>query len=289
MISINNIVSMSLMILSATMITFGSLARKFLMNIDGIYFTMLICFVGGSILMWWIVCISSFKKITPFNWRSVYIRVCLGLFAQILFFISLSKGSLLITILLFNTSPLFIPVINFIFFKRKISYYSFICILSSFFGIYLVLGTGPGINLFALCALFSGILNAASQVVLHDASKKENIFIINLWIYTFIGILMIIFLPLNKPSLANFDSILTQPIITWSCITIIVLSISSQIFRVKAFKYTKDPSFIAPGMYFSVIVAVILDSYMYHISLSYSEILGVVIVCLASILSIVKK
>jgi len=162
-------------------------------------------------------------------------------------------------------------------------------LLFSFFGIYLILGTGTDVNLFALCALAAGVLNAASQVVLHDASKKEDIFIINLWIYTFIGGLMIIFLPLNKPSLASFDNIFTQPIITWTCMAIIILSISSQIFRVKAFKYTKDHYFIAPGMYFSVVVAVFVDSCIYDINIGYVEILGVVIVCLSSILSIIKK
>ena len=76
----------------------------------------------------------------------------------------------------------------FIFFKKNVSYFNFICIVISFFGIYLILGTGNGnINIYVLSALFAGVLNAASQVVLHDASQKEDVFIINLWIYTLIG------------------------------------------------------------------------------------------------------
>ena len=34
--------------------------------------------------------------------------------------------------------------------------------------------------IYALTTLFSGVLNAVSQVVLHSASQKENVFIMNL-------------------------------------------------------------------------------------------------------------
>ena len=112
MIHKNNFISLSLMVLSASFITFGSFARKYLISVDGIYLTMFICFIGGSITMWWIVSISTFERIAPLSWKAILIRVFLGLLAQILFFVSLSKGSLLITILLFNTSPLFIPIIS---------------------------------------------------------------------------------------------------------------------------------------------------------------------------------
>lgn len=113
---VNNLLSLGLIILSATLIALGSFARKYLIDVDGIYLAIFICFVGGSILMWWVVSISSFTKIVPTAWKSIFIRVVFALFAQVLFFISLSDGSLLITILLFNTSPLFIPIIRLVFF-----------------------------------------------------------------------------------------------------------------------------------------------------------------------------
>ncbi|AJI45232.1 DMT family transporter [Francisella tularensis] len=291
MISINNFISLALMILSATLIAFASFAMKYLVAIDGIYLSMFISFIGGSILMWWIVSISSFKKIIPSDWRSISARVIFCFLAQIFLFISLSKGSLLITILLFNTSPLFIPIIRFIFFKQKISYFNFVCILVSFIGIYLILGNGGDgkVNIYALTALFSGVLNAASQVVLHNASQKEDVFIMNLWIYTFIGVIMLVLLPFNLSSIASIDNLSNQPFIIWTCIAIIVFTISSQIFRVKAFKYTKDPSLVAPGMYFSVVVAAILDIVFYNISMSCLEMCGILMICVASVLSLIKK
>ena len=77
---------------------------------------------------------------------------------------------------------------------------------------------------------------------------------------------MLVLLPFNLSSIANIDNLSAQPLIIWTCIAIILFSISAQIFRVKAF-YTKDPSLIAPGMYFSVIVVAILDIVFYNISL----------------------
>ena len=52
MVSINNFISLALMVLSATLIAFASFAMKYLVMIDGIYLSMFISFIGGSILMW---------------------------------------------------------------------------------------------------------------------------------------------------------------------------------------------------------------------------------------------
>jgi drug/metabolite transporter (DMT)-like permease len=286
----NNVLSFTLMVLSASLIAFGSFARKCLVGVDGIYITMFVCFVGGAIVMWWIVSISSFQKIKPTAWKSIFIRVILSLLAQLFFFISLSKGSLLITILLFNTSPLFVPVIRLVFYKYKISIFNFACILVSFIGIYLILGAGEGkVTIYSISAILAGILNAASQVVLHSASQKEDTFIMNLWIYTFIGLIILVLLPFNIYSINNLENIFTQPVIIWICIAIMTFGISAQIFRVKAFKYTKDPALVAPAMYFSVVVAALIDIVFYHTSISFLEMCGILMVCASSILAVVNK
>ena len=139
----------------------------------------------------------------------------------------------------------------------------------------MILGVDGGeIGVYSLCALLSGVLNAASQVVLHSASQKEDVFIINLWIYTFIGMFLLALFPFEVTSVTSVSNIFNQSSVIWICIAIIVFSISSQIFRVKAFKYTHDPSLIAPGMYFSVIVAGLLDIIFYNNSVSYLEVCG---------------
>ncbi|WP_407876835.1 DMT family transporter [Francisella sciaenopsi] len=290
MTRINNFISLWFMMVSAALIALGSFARKYLIQIDGIYLTMLVSFVGGGILMWWVVSISSFLRVAPFAWRSIFIRVVFSLFAQLFFFISLSNGSLLITILLFNTSPLFIPVIRFLFYKQSISYFNFVCIVIGFLGIYLILGVSKSnVNMYVFCALFAGVLNAASQVVLYNASKKEDVFIINLWIYTFIGIFLLLLLPFNMSTIPSLSELSMKPLVIWVSIAIIIFGISSQIFRVKAFKHTKDPSLIAPAMYFSVIVAAMFDIVFYKRAIGLIEIIGIMMICISSILSVIKK
>ncbi|MDE4944863.1 EamA/RhaT family transporter, partial [Francisella tularensis subsp. holarctica] len=82
-------------------------------------------------------------------------------------------------------------------------------------------------------------------------SQKEDVFIINLWIYTFIALVIIVLLPFDRSAVTNLNNLFTQPIISWMSIAIIIFSISAQIFRVIAFKYTNDPALVAPAMYFS--------------------------------------
>ncbi|MDE4953226.1 EamA/RhaT family transporter, partial [Francisella tularensis subsp. holarctica] len=82
--------------------------------------------------------------------------------------------------------------------------------------IYLILGRGSdGANIYTLSALCAGILNAASQVLLHNVSQKEDVFIINLWIYTFIDLVMIVLLPFDRSAVTNMNNLFTQPIIIW--------------------------------------------------------------------------
>ncbi|WP_157671535.1 hypothetical protein [Francisella halioticida] len=73
---------------------------------------MLTYFVGSSILMWWIVSISSFDKLRPLEWKPILMRVILLVTSQYFLFLGLHSSSLLLPILLFNTSPLFIPIIR---------------------------------------------------------------------------------------------------------------------------------------------------------------------------------
>lgn len=63
MTQINNFISLWFMMVSAALIALGSFACKYLIQIDGIYLTMLVSFVGGGILMWWVVSISSFQEL----------------------------------------------------------------------------------------------------------------------------------------------------------------------------------------------------------------------------------
>ncbi|MED7788268.1 DMT family transporter [Francisella sp. 19X1-34] len=283
--------AMSLMLVSATAITLSGYSTKFMMSTCPIYAVMIVYFVGSAALMWWIVSISSFDRIRPLKWKPIFIRVILSVTAQYFLFLGLHSSSLLLPILLFNTSPLFIPIIRWIFLKVKVSVGTWVLLVISFIGIYLILGSKSGghADLWALSALVAGVLNAGSQVVLHTASQKENLFTMNLWIFTFISILMLIGLPFTHITFESVSNGFSSVSLVWSGIGTVIFGVSAQLFRVKAFKYTVDPSFVAPGMYFSVVVAAVMDAYIYNKSLTLVEVLGIFIVCGASILSVIKK
>ncbi|WP_150467726.1 DMT family transporter [Francisella sp. SYW-9] len=284
-------IAMLLMLLSATAISLVGYSTKFIMTSCSIYAVMLVYFVGSAVLMWWIVSISSFDRILPLEWKPILIRVVLSITAQYFLFLGLHSSSLLLPILLFNTSPLFIPIVRWVFHKVKISISTWILLIISFFGIYLILRSKSGghADVWALSALVAGVLNAGSQVVLHTASQKENLFTMNLWIFTAISVLMFIGLPFTHITFAGIHYGFTSAPLIWAGIGVVIFGVSAQLFRVKAFKYTLDPSFVAPGMYFSVVVAAVMDAYIYNKSLTLVEVLGILIVCGASIFSVIKK
>ncbi|BCD91023.1 hypothetical protein fh0823_11620 [Francisella halioticida] len=106
----------------------------------------------------------------------------------------------------------------------------------SFLGIYLVLGGKSGHpDIWALSALVSGVLNAGSQAVLYTASQKENLFTMNLWIFTFISILMFIGLPFTHITFAGVRNVFASTPLICAGIVIVIFGVSSNLFRVKAF------------------------------------------------------
>ncbi|MEY8702132.1 EamA/RhaT family transporter, partial [Francisella philomiragia] len=100
---------------------------------------------------------------------------------------------------------------------------------------------------------------------------------------------LLLLLPFNTSTIPSLSELSMKPLVIWVSVAMIIFGISSQIFRVKAFKHTKDPSLIAPAMYFSVIVAAVLDIVFYKRAIALVEMIGIMMICISSILSVIKK
>jgi drug/metabolite transporter (DMT)-like permease len=185
-------------ILSAIFFTLMSLTLKFIgerASTDAILFVRF--FVSLLLILPWAI---KYPKATlqvnrPLQlvFRSISSLLSLACFFYALKYISLTNG-----LLLKNTSPIFIPLILWIFHQIKTPHKIWIGIFIGFIGIGFVLK--PGVQFFqpaALIGLASGIFTASSYVVIRFLTK--SIPVIQILFYNFLisSIITGLFLPFN--------------------------------------------------------------------------------------------
>jgi drug/metabolite transporter (DMT)-like permease len=286
----NTYIAMSLMIISAALLALGAYFANFLLPIIGVALLIWARFIGCALVMWWTTLMIKPQQLLPNEWTPLLLRTVFALTAQYFFYLSLSAGSILLSILFFNTSPLFLPFIRKFVNHQKIHLRVWVCISISFIGVILVLSQGLAFaSLMALFGLIAGFLNACSQVVLHQASQKEDPFTLNLWIYT-LGAVVSSFSLIFIAHLGNkFEQIYQSGMLSWALILIIIIGVSVQVIRSKAYTCIKEPSVIAPGMYAAIIISALLDWYATGALPSITAWFGILLICGASIYLTIKS
>ena len=262
---------------------------KPLMLLCGVAFILWLRFLGSALIMWWIVVITTQPRKLPQAWKPLFLRVFFAISAQVLFFVSIYYGSIMIAVLLLNTSPLFVPIVRRITHNSRVAGYVWLSLLVSFIGMCVVLfHPDSHADWTALLALLAGVLNACSQVVLHSASTKEDPFILNLWIYTIaVAVFSVVLVKLSIVELMGV--IYQQPLNLIMMGAIIVLSISMQVFLSKSYRHISDPSLVMPFMYSSVIFSALIDWQAFAVIPTLQTWVGVLLIVGASIYSIIKR
>lgn len=187
--------------------------------------------------------------------RGHFVRTLFVLAAQYSIFYYISKDSLLNATVLLNTSPLFIPLIEWLFLKYTIPKSTWISVAVSALGVVLLLQ--PGKELFSFLSflgLMAGFSQACSQVAFGISAQKETPELNLFYLFGF-GSILSFFPILWEPF--SFDMDWKPPLLS----LILILSFTSllnQYFRAKAYTHGK-PSTLTTFLYFSVLLSGFLD------------------------------
>lgn len=111
----------------------------------------------------------------------IFGRVITGLLSMYFYFVAIKFIPLVNATLLQNTTPIFIPIIAFFVFRKKITLKMLAVMIVGFIGITMVLHPGKGaVNPGDLVALFSGFLSGLSTVIiklLDDKNESEKVIV----------------------------------------------------------------------------------------------------------------
>ncbi|MCG7588037.1 DMT family transporter, partial [Photobacterium sp. OFAV2-7] len=216
------------------------------------------------------------------NWRTILIRSLCVVGSQMCFLIALDTLSLVESVVLFSTGPLFIPLLEKLLLKTPVRAITLSCLALTFTGVILQAGTPTGIELrpALLIGLAAGFFNACSQVTLFKGSKGSlPAAALNGWCFLIAGLLI---LPLALVDISRNDFTIMQSsaseiqhlafpliILLTACI------VSTQMFRAKAYRLAHSGSQLAPLIFTNLMFVVIWQISFFDQQLSGSKVIGI--------------
>lgn len=224
------------------------------------------------------------KHISMSHFSSQLVRCLCVSASAYCFFYYLKSASILNVSLLYNTGPVFIPLFSRIFYKHKIDLVEVLSILISIVGLCFILNPDQGIfDHRGIFGILSGIFMAGSQTIFGENAKREHVGSNLFYLFFFPTLFAIPALLLFPPSGSQVGAVFGHVPMLLIFLGIALSSIFNQVLRGFAYTHAKAAS-LAPFLYFSAIVAALLDWGLFDVYPTIPALIGFLLILGASIL-----
>ncbi len=225
------------------------------------------------------------------NLLAYVLRAIFVVISQYCFFYLLSRGSLLIAILLYSTSGIFTPFLARIVFRHQIKIKTFIAIIVGVVGVGITLGPIghiSGFNIFI--GLLSGLFAACSQITQHYVSKKQDPITINFFNYGLTSLIAFIVMLVRMPSIGVVSP---DVFLVWPGIAIVLLfsvfSIVNKISRLLAYARLNKAASLAPFINIVLIFSAFIDWIWLGIVPMWYTYVGIAIIILSGVIMSIRS
>lgn len=222
---------------------------------------------------------------------SVIVRAICIIACQFCFIHAIQTLSLVESVVLFATGPLFIPVLEKLIFGVAIKTKTKFGLVLTFTGVILMSGVTTNIDIKPeyIYGLFAGLFNAGSQVSLFRATKHNvNPATLNFWTFLLAALGALPILIGNGMSAADYN-LVTHPLnngLIWLLILVFSLTIvGNQMFRSKAYRLVESNSELAPLIYTNILFTVAWQYLFFDVTYSYNQLAGISLVLIASLIN----
>ncbi|ODY89741.1 DMT family transporter [Vibrio parahaemolyticus] len=215
--------------------------------------------------------------------------LCIGL-SQLCFIASLQTLTLVESVVLFATGPLFMPVIEKLVWHGKIRASTVFGIVMAFSGVVLLAGTEGEFTLRydLLLGLAGGLFNSGSQLTLYKVSKSNmSPLEINFWAFSFAALFILPLALINDGSGllgAHSFSLSVEPSVLL-LLAMSMLIINTQVFRAKAYQLASSGSQLAPQIFTNLLFTAVWQSLFFADVMSRTQIAGMGLIVLATVLN----
>ncbi|EGR3133573.1 DMT family transporter [Vibrio parahaemolyticus] len=215
--------------------------------------------------------------------------LCIGL-SQLCFIASLQTLTLVESVVLFATGPLFMPVIEKLVWHGKIRASTVFGIVMAFSGVVLLAGTEGEFTLRydLLLGLAGGLFNSGSQLTLYKVSKSNmSPLEINFWAFSFAALFILPLALINDGSgllgVHSFSLSVEPRVLLLLAMSMLI--INTQVFRAKAYQLASSGSQLAPLIFTNLLFTAVWQSLFFADVMSRTQIAGMGLIVLATVLN----
>lgn len=260
------------------MATFGILT-KIALQTTSVIWVSFISYFTATLILGFFIAPKGFGYLKSEHYGYLVGRAVIGTMASFLYSISILYIPIVNGTLLFNTAPIFIPIIAVLFLKAKIEKSIWIAVAIGFIGIIVIIKPTEAIftQTGNLIALFSGISLAIAYLLMKLLTASDpgaRIIFYYLGIGTLIQIPLLFFVEFPTSLMSCIYALLSG-----------IVLLAAQMALVTSYKYAEAAQ-IGIYQYSSVVFVGLFDWYLWGAIPSYWELLGVVLVALAGIIII---
>ncbi|ENM5916321.1 DMT family transporter [Vibrio mimicus] len=281
------------MLLSTFSLSLTSLLSKYLTQIMPIAMLGFLRFVIPALFLLMVM------KLTHFRWpqrgmlSSLLIRsVCIA-GSQLCFIYSLQSLSLVESVVLFSTGPLFIPLFEKLLWGGQLAWRTVISVCVIFIGVILLAGSTGSIEWRPelLSGLGAGLFNAGSQLSLYRATKSDMRSIeIHAWTFLVAALLLsplILMVPWNSNVLSSIGMTWDeQGALNFTALLLAsMLVVNTQVFRAKAYRLAQSGSQLAPLIFTNLLFSTLWQVLFFDVDYRLTQKLGLAIIIVTTVVN----
>lgn len=275
------------MLLSTLSLSATGLLAKLLSNQLPIPWFSFLRFSMPALILLIVLSFTNIKLPSKQEFKPLLTRaLCIGL-CQLCFLKSLQTLSLVESVVLFATGPLFMPILERLFFKVRINVWNIAALIVTFVGVILLAGHSGEMKwrFDILLGIAGGIFNAGSQLALYRSSKstlspKE----INFWCFACAAV-FVLPIALFSSSEFHFVSLINSNQGLHQLLFLIMMAllvINTQVNRAKAYKLAHSGSQLAPLIFTNLVFSTIWQFVFFQQTFTHQQIFGLSLIVVAT-------
>lgn len=211
------------------------------------------------------------------------LALCLS---QLCLYASIQYGSLGLATILYNTGPLFISLYSGVR-KRSFSSVRLLALTLGFGGVLVMSGlrSWQAQSAALLTGVCSGFFQAASQILLHRATRQMGTTMVMFYVYLVGSMAWLGYLLVTRHAWAFLPG--AEPV-TWVWLWLLgsaLGSMGNQQFRGEAYRRVEDPAVLSPLIYLSIAVSLALDHLVFQTHLRPDQWLGGGLIVIGALVS----
>ncbi|SON50437.1 DMT family transporter [Vibrio tapetis] len=295
--------AITFMLISTFNLSLTGLLTKNLTDIIHYDLLILLRFLIPALFMVWLLAITEWQSPDRATLPALVLRALFITLTQVCFLYALAHLSLMESVVLFSTGPLFIPLLEKIIFGTPLNHLTIIALLMAFVGVAIQSGIKGNIDWRPelLIGVASGVFNPASQVCMYRSTKSQlSSLALNTWCMVFASVFaFVLFAGLQGNDILNvhngdlsLSTLLLQNVVLdndwiWAVIAVLLMSvttINTQVFRAKAYRLVSTGSILAPLIFTNLVFATLWQVMFFNFEWQPHTIMGMILIVSATML-----